>query len=130
MSKDDLRQTFEEYRAFAFKSDIIKVTTAFILGGAFDTVVKSISSNLIMPFINFIILQTNSHNWRDAKWVPIDGLVFETGKAIGTCVDFLLISLILFYMLKWVGKIEPLPPPPPKPKKRRKKSKRAACWYI
>ena len=88
-----------EYEKFALKEDMLKMSTAFILGGAFNSVVKGISDILIMPFINFIILQTGE-SWRTFKIEPVTGLVIELGKFLGVSVDFILISIILyvFYM--------------------------------
>ncbi len=88
-----------KYKKFALKEDMLKMSTAFILGGAFNSVVKGISDILIMPFINFIILHTGE-SWRTFKIEPIDGLTIELGEFLGVSVDFILISIILyiFYM--------------------------------
>jgi large conductance mechanosensitive channel len=102
--KNQSQQTLEEYKQFAFRGNIISMATAFILGAAFDNLVKSISSNIIMPFVNFIILQAGT-NWRDVKWTPINGLTFEPGKAFGSLFDFLLISIVLFFMMRWMGNL-------------------------
>jgi len=84
-----------EYKKFALKEDMLKMSTAFILGAAFNNVVKGISDLLIMPFINFIILKTGE-SWRKFKIEPIQGLVLEVGQFLGYLVDFILISIILY----------------------------------
>lgn len=87
----------EKYKKFALKEDMLKMSIAFILGAAFNNVVKGISDLLIMPFINFILLHTGE-SWRSFEVEPADGLVLELGKFLGTCVDFVLISIILYVL--------------------------------
>lgn len=99
LKKEDLRHEFEEYKKFAFKGDMMKMAIAFILGGAFSKVVSSISENLMMPLLNFIVSKTGE-NWRQAVWVPAEGLSFEIGKFAAAAVDFALISIVLFFMFK------------------------------
>ena len=97
LSKEDLQNEFSEYKKFAFKGDMIKMAIAFILGGAFNKVVTSISENLMMPLLNFIVSKTGG-NWREAVWAPVEGLAFEIGQFAAVAVDFLLITIVLFVM--------------------------------
>ena len=85
----------KKYKEFAFKDDMFKMSIAFIMGAAFNKVVTGISDLLIMPLINFIIIQTGDA-WRKWKIEPIIGLRIEIGEFLGILVDFLLISIILY----------------------------------
>jgi large conductance mechanosensitive channel len=91
LSKNDIK----EYKKFAFKEDMLKMSIAFILGASFNKVVTGISDLALMPIINFIILQTGD-SWRKWTWEPIYGLKFELGQLLGILVDFFLISLVLY----------------------------------
>lgn len=96
---DRVEERVNEYRKFAFKDDMLKLAIAFILGGAFSKTVTAISECLIMPLLNFA-LKFTGENWRTATWEPVQGLVFEIGKFAAATIDFLLISIVLFYMWK------------------------------
>ena len=85
----------KEYKKFAFKEDMLKMSIAFILGASFNKVVTGISDLVLMPLINFIIIQTGE-SWRKWNWEPAHGLKFEIGQFIGVTIDFLLISIILY----------------------------------
>lgn len=114
VNKEDLKNILSEYQRFlSFKGDLLLVATAFILGTAFENLTKSISNNLIMPFINFILLQTG--DWQKATYSPVVGLTFSIGPAIASIVDFILLSMILFFMIKWLGRLDKLQPPTPPP---------------
>lgn len=107
INEDQVKETIEAYKKFAFKGDMLKMAVAFVLGGSFNKVVGSISANLIMPLIDFMILKTGA-NWREFKWQPFDGLEFEIGKFIGVSIDFVLISIVLFLLWRFIrGSISP-----------------------
>lgn len=89
------KKELESYKKFAFKGKMLELSVAFMLGTAFEKAVKSISENLLMPIVNFAIAETGS-NWRDFKVIPTPGLSLELGKLIGSFVDFLLVSIILY----------------------------------
>lgn len=96
---------FEEYRRFALKDDMLKISVGIMLGGAFNGVVRGISECLIMPIINFLISSTDI-GWRSLSLEPIRGLKFEIGALLGAFVDFVLISAILYLLyVKFVGGI-------------------------
>lgn len=91
----DARSEIESYKNFALKEDMFKISIAFILGASFNNVAKGISELLIMPFINFIILQTGD-SWRNFELEIIEGLTIEIGSFFGILVDFFLISIVLY----------------------------------
>lgn len=85
----------KKYKEFAFKEDMFKMSIAFIMGASFNKVVSGISDLLLMPLINFIIIQTGD-GWRKWRIEPVNGLKIEIGQFLGVLVDFLLISIILY----------------------------------
>ena len=70
-AREEARQEFEDFSKFAFRGSMIQMSVAFILGAAFKNVVTSISENLIMPIINFLLNKTGTE-WRALSWTPID----------------------------------------------------------
>lgn len=101
--EETVRQTINEYRQFAFKDDIKKVCVAVILGSSFDNLIKNISINLIMPFFDFIINKTNG-SWRDYCITILPGLELGVGRVLGGVLDFTIISIVLFILLKIIWK--------------------------
>jgi len=85
----------KKYKEFAFKEDMFKMSIAFIMGASFNKVVTGISDLLLMPLINFIIIQTGD-GWRKWKVEPVNNLKIEIGQFLGVLVDFLLISIVLY----------------------------------
>lgn len=94
-----------KYKEFAFKEDMLKMSIAFILGASFNKVVTGISDLIIMPIINFVIIQTGD-TWRKWSVEPIHGLKLEIGQFLGVLIDFILISMILYIIyMKIISRI-------------------------
>ena len=112
-------ENLKEYKEFAFKSRIIDMAIAFILGTSFGKAVSSLSDNVLMPFLTWVLNFTtnNGTSWRELAWTPTHGLTFEMGKFFGTTVDFLVISICLFIIWKIAHGgspyVDPSAPPPP-----------------
>lgn len=96
---------FQNYKNFAFRDDMFKLSVGIILGNSFNKVIYGMSDYLIMPIFTFLISKTGQR-WREWEFTPIYGLTFELGNLLGTFVDFLLISLMLYlFYIKFVQKI-------------------------
>ena len=89
------KKRLDEFQKFAFKGQMIQMAVAFMLGAAFNNVVKSISENIVMPVVNYALSHTGS-NWREYVWSPAEGMSIELGIFAGAFVDFILIAAIFF----------------------------------
>jgi large conductance mechanosensitive channel protein len=99
-----LKEEFDQFKKFAFKGDMIKISIGIILGNSFNAVVQSISNNIIMPIVNFLISKTGS-NWRNLEFEIAEGIKIEIGKFLGSTVDFLLVAIFLYIIyIKIFGK--------------------------
>jgi large conductance mechanosensitive channel len=109
---------FDEFKAFAFKGNVIDMAVGVIIGAAFGKIIDSLVKNIIMPFISLILPGEQGYlGWKivmGAKEVPY-------GLFIGEVVNFLIIALVLFiFIVKFLGwimkskqKAVAAPPAPP-----------------
>ena len=98
--KQTVDKSLKEYKEFAFKGSIFEMSVAFIIGAAFTKVITSVTENIIMPVLNYVVHLTGSESWKDIVWMPYNGLTIEIGKFANSFVDFLLVSFVLFIVWK------------------------------
>lgn len=91
----------EEFKAFAFKGNVIDLAVGVIIGAAFGNIVNSLVKNLIMPLIAVVMPGDQSYTaW---KWV-INGSEIPYGVFLGEIVNFLIVALALFiFIVKFLG---------------------------
>ena len=87
---------------------MVDLAVGVIIGGAFGKIIASIVNDLIMPPISLI---TGGINFKDLKIVlsrAADGApasAWNYGNFIQTTIEFLIIALIIFLMIKAMNKL-------------------------
>ena len=118
----------KEFREFALKGNVVDLAVGIVIGAAFGAIVNSLVADIIMPIIGavgsydfsnyFIPLAKNvtATNLADAKK---QGAVLAYGNFITLAVNFLIIAVVLFFVVRGMNKLkrheETKPAEPPKP---------------
>ncbi|HXF59509.1 MAG TPA: MscL family protein [Candidatus Saccharimonadales bacterium] len=95
-----------EFKAFLLKHGVIALAVAVVIGGAVQKLVAALVADLIMPIIGAM---TPSGDWRTAT-ISIGAVKFGVGDFLGAMLDFLIIALVVFIIVKMLVK-----EPPPEP---------------
>ena len=85
-----------EFKAFLLKHGVIGLAVAVVIGGAVSKLVTALVADLIMPIVGAL---TPTGNWREAV-LPVGNINFGIGDFIGAFVDFLIISFVIFMIVK------------------------------
>ena len=104
----------KEFKEFAMKGNIVDLAVAVIIGGAFGKIVTALTSTIIMPIISLII---GKGGVTDISF-SIGKTIFPIGIFLQSVIDFILIALVLFMIIKAMNSIkkkEPAPAPPATP---------------
>lgn len=99
-----MRSFMNEFRDFIMRGNVMDLAVAFIMGAAFQTVVKSVVDDLIMPLVGIV---TGSISFSAIVW-HIGSADIKIGAFISTLITFLLTSFAVFLMLKGVRKAQAL----------------------
>ena len=86
----------KEFRDFLMRGNLIELAVAFVMGGAFATVVNSLVADLIMPIIAAIGGQSSF----DSLDFTINDSVFRYGAFITSLVSFVIIAAAIFFVVK------------------------------
>lgn len=116
-----MRKFLKEFKEFIAQGNVIDMAVAVVIGTAFKGIVNSLVNYIIMPLVS---LPLNGINVSDWKWVIKPAVYDATGKVvteetalgygmfIQEVIDFLIIAICIFVMLKVVlslkGKLEKL----------------------
>jgi large conductance mechanosensitive channel len=106
-----------EFKAFAFKGNVIDMAVGVIIGTAFGAIVKSLVDHIIMPLVSIVMPSKEGYTgWE----LPVMGAEIPIGQFLGNVVNFLIVALVLFiFIVKFLGwltktkKQEAVAPPPP-----------------
>jgi len=90
----------EEFMEFLQKYQVIGLAVAFVIGTAATKLVNSTVTDIIMPVIAVV---TPSGNWQAAV-LQIGPLKFLIGDYVGAIIDFVIIALAIFVIVKYIMK--------------------------
>ena len=121
---------WQEFRDFALKGNALSLAIGVIIGAAFGKIVDALVNDVIMPIIGiagkadfsnyFIPLSSavTATNLADARK---QGGVFAYGDFITIVINFVIVAVALFAVIKAINTLDrkpkaaPVEPPPPTP---------------
>jgi len=90
----------EEFTEFLDKYGIIGLAIALIIGGAVGALISALVADLLMPIITFFI---PGGAWREAV-LTLGPIQLVIGHFVGVLIDFLIIVLVVFVLMKQLTK--------------------------
>jgi large conductance mechanosensitive channel len=104
----------KEFKNFILRGNVIDLAVAVIIGGAFGKIVSSLVNDVIMPPIGLLLKGVNFSD----LFIALNGQAYATladaqaaaapvltyGNFIKNIVDFLIIALVIFLMIKGINK--------------------------
>ena len=114
-----------EFRQFAMKGNVVDLAVGVIIGAAFGKIVDSVVADLIMPIVGRLVGRLDFSSYYIAlasqpAGLPLAeakklGAVFAYGNFVTVLVNFLILALIIFLMVKQINRLrrtEPAAAPP------------------
>lgn len=96
------RSFMQEFMDFLNKYGVIGLAVAFVMGAAVTKLVSALVADLIMPIIGVFV---PSGDWRDAT-LDIGRIQFLVGDFLGALIDFTIVALVIFVIVKTITKEE------------------------
>ena len=125
-----MKKFFEEFKTFAMRGNVIDLAVGVVIGGAFGKITTSIVNDIIMPVIGVITGGVNFSDWKivlkqavlEAGEIVKPEVAITFGNTIAVILDFIIIALAVFCMVKGINKLHKkkeeapaAPPAPPEP---------------
>lgn len=109
-----MKKMFSEFYEFIAKGNVVGLAIGVMMGTAFNAIVTSLINDVIMPLIGLIFSGTSFQDW----FIALDGNSYPTlaaakeaaapvmtiGNFIGAILNFLVIAVILFFIMKAMTK--------------------------
>jgi large conductance mechanosensitive channel len=108
-----MKKFIEEFKEFAIKGNMIDIAIGVIIGTAFNKVVNILVKEVFLPPLSFLTDGVNLENKKLVlrKAVEVDGvtkpeeIAIGYGKLMEASVDFLVISLTVFLVVKFINRL-------------------------
>ncbi|GIP38828.1 large-conductance mechanosensitive channel [Paenibacillus sp. J31TS4] len=102
---------WKEFKAFAFKGNVLDLAVGVIIGAAFGKIVSSVVGDLITPLLGILIGGIDF----PALDITVGSASIAYGKFIQTVIDFLLTAFSIFLFIKLLSQLKRKRQEPEKP---------------
>ena len=125
-----MKKFFGEFKTFITRGNVMDMAVGVIIGGAFSAIVTALTNHILMPVINWFLLIITGGNGLDSiytylRWVgqvddagqPVltaagvqavdltKSIYIDWGAFITAIINFILIALVLFMIIKTINNI-------------------------
>ena len=111
-----MKKFFSEFKTFISRGNVVDMAVGVIVGGAFGKISTSLVNDVIMPAVSMLMGGVDFTAWKVVLKEAVmemgaDGVLVETapevaikyGSLIAVIVDFLIIALSVFCMVKLIN---------------------------
>lgn len=106
----------KDFKKFALKGNIVDLSVAVIIGGAFGKIVTSFVNDIIMPLLGMLVGGEDLKN----LYISLDGSNYTSlaaaqeagaatlnyGQFLGFVLDFLIIAFSIFVVIRYLSKLK------------------------
>ena len=100
-----MKKFLHEFKEFAMRGNVFDMAVGVFIGGAFGKITTSLVNDVFMPFLSLITGSLDFSQWKLVlkaadEAAGIAEVSLNYGNFIATVIDFLLIALVVFLMVK------------------------------
>ena len=131
-----MKKILKEFKEFIARGNVLDMAIGVIIAGAFGKITTSLVNDILMPFISWIFGTRDMTALNvvvreavmDGETVVQEAITIGFGTLVATVIDFLLVALVVFAIVKAMNKAKEVaeakkkkeeeaapPPAPPAP---------------
>lgn len=123
-----MKKFLEEFKTFAMRGNVVDMAVGVVIGGAFGAITTSLVNDIFMPIISLLTGGVNFGGLFIPLKASADGTVYKTieeaqaagvgtlnyGAFIQCVINFILVALCMFLVIKAMNKMKKPAPEAPK----------------
>ena len=102
-----MKKFFEEFKTFISRGNVMDMAIGVIIGGAFGAITSSLVADVVTPLLAALFQSPNTDALNITLRAASEGkepIVLGLGTFLGAIINFLVIALVLFSVIKAMNK--------------------------
>ena len=106
---------WKEFRELAVKGNVVDMAVGLVIGAAFGKIVSTLVADVLMPPLGLIIGRVSFGKLAVQIGTSPAGkpVMLEYGMFVQSIIDFVLIALAIFFLVKVINRLKRAPAPAP-----------------
>lgn len=115
-----------EFKEFIARGNVVDLAVAVVIGAAFGRIITALVEGVLMPPVGLLLgkadfsslfIDLSGQRPVSLADAQLRGLpVIAVGSFLNEIVNFLIIALVIFFIIKAINRMRAAPPPPPNTK--------------
>lgn len=98
---------FKDFKAFIMRGNVMDLAVGVIIGAAFGKIVSSLVNDVLMPLIGIVSGGVNLSGLKvQIGGTDLKPIYLAYGSFVQATIDFLIIALVIFLMIRAVSKLQ------------------------
>lgn len=103
-----MKAFIKEFKEFISRGNVMDMAVGIIIGGAFTAIVNSLVNDILMPLLSLLTGGMDFSTLSVVLGSGEDAATLNYGLFIGAIINFLLIALVIFWLIKAINKVSNL----------------------
>ena len=99
-----MKKLWNEFKAFAFKGNVVDLAVGMMIGSAFTAIVTALVNSILVPLISLITCKVS---FEQMKWV-IGQTEIPYGVFLQAISNFLAVAVCIFFLVKLINHLTAL----------------------
>ena len=100
---EEMKTLIEEFKEFIDKGNAMDMAVGVTIGGAFTAIVTALTTDIINPLITLL---SGGVAGEDGVAIPLTVAGFNIGSFISAIINFLIIAIVVFALVKSINKMK------------------------
>lgn len=96
-----MKKFLQDFKKFALQGNVMDLAVGVIIGAAFQSIVTSLTDNIISPIIGLFTGQSF-----DEWGLNVFGVTIKYGAFITSIINFLITALIVFFLVRAIASLK------------------------
>lgn len=97
-----MKALLKEFKEFINRGNVMDLAVGVIIGGAFTSIVTSLTDNIINPLISVVAGGSSTK----ISGLVVPGTNIDFGAFISACINFLIVAFVVFMLVKAINKAQ------------------------
>jgi len=102
-----MKAFFKEFKEFISRGNVMDMAVGVIIGGAFTAIVTSLVNDVIMPLLSLLTGGLDFSSMCIVLGQGEEPATLNYGSFIAAVINFLLIALVIFIIIRAINKVAP-----------------------
>ena len=109
-----MKKLIQEFKEFALKGNMLDLAVGVLIGGAFSGLVTSLTNNIIQPILDCFGAEGATGQATKLEIPLINGAKMPIGQFIADVLNFIIMALVIFLIVKGINKLRSIGKKPEK----------------